>query len=95
MLEIERVPVSDHTLEIKDKVIAKLEKELEEVGETCKKIKQDRDNYLNQLLDSRDKLYRSDYQVQNQKKIIEDTKKTLERYEKENKALRELVGLWI
>jgi archaellum component FlaC len=33
--------------------------------------------------------------MENQRKIIENIKNTLERYEKENKALRELVALWV
>jgi hypothetical protein len=39
--------------------------------------------------------YHYDYVTENQKKTIEKINKTLERYEKENKALRDLVGLWI
>lgn len=51
--------------------------------------------YLDQLLDTRHDLIKKDYDVENQKGIINHLGKTLERYEAENKALRQLVGLWI
>jgi chromosome segregation ATPase len=57
-------------------------------------LREQKENYLNQLLDTRHKLIQQDYTVENQKKALIDTRKTLERYEKENKALRQLVGLW-
>jgi predicted RNase H-like nuclease (RuvC/YqgF family) len=41
------------------------------------------------------KQYQSSYEIENQKKRIADIGKTLERYERENKALRELIALWI
>jgi predicted RNase H-like nuclease (RuvC/YqgF family) len=41
------------------------------------------------------KQYQSSYDMENQKKRIRDLGKTLERYERENKALRELIALWI
>jgi predicted RNase H-like nuclease (RuvC/YqgF family) len=41
------------------------------------------------------KQYQSSYDMENQKKRIQDLGKTLERYERENKALRELIALWI
>jgi predicted RNase H-like nuclease (RuvC/YqgF family) len=41
------------------------------------------------------KHYQSSYDMENQKKRIQDLGKTLERYERENKALRELIALWI
>lgn len=41
------------------------------------------------------KQYHLDYEVANQKKAIENINKTLERYERENRALRDLVSLWI
>lgn len=61
---------------------------------------------FNMLLDQRDKLqeenntliqklYNQDYIVDEQKKVIENLNKTLKRYEKENKAFRELIALWI
>jgi hypothetical protein len=41
------------------------------------------------------KQYQSSYTIENQKKRIEDLGKTLNLYEKENKAMRELLALWI
>jgi len=52
-------------------------------------------NYRNQLLETRHSIIQSDYTVENQKNQIDNLGKTLVRYEKENKALRELVSLWI
>jgi chromosome segregation ATPase len=57
-------------------------------------LREQKENYLNQLLDTRHKFIQQDYVVEEQKKALIDTRKTLERYEKENKALRQLVGLW-
>jgi predicted RNase H-like nuclease (RuvC/YqgF family) len=51
-------------------------------------LKKDYDSLVN-------KQYQSSYTIENQKKRIEDLGKTLERYERENKALRELIALWI
>jgi hypothetical protein len=41
------------------------------------------------------KQYQSSYTIENQKKRIEDIGKTLALYEKENKAMRQLLQLWI
>jgi hypothetical protein len=41
------------------------------------------------------KQYQSSYTIENQKKRIEAIGKTLALYEKENKAMRELLRLWI
>jgi predicted RNase H-like nuclease (RuvC/YqgF family) len=41
------------------------------------------------------KQYHNDYLVENQKNVIENLHKTLERYETENKAMRTLLQLWI
>jgi division protein CdvB (Snf7/Vps24/ESCRT-III family) len=51
-------------------------------------LKKDYDSLVN-------KQYQSSYTIENQKKRIEDIGKTLSLYEKENKALRELISLWI
>jgi hypothetical protein len=39
--------------------------------------------------------YKQSYLIEEQKKRIEDLGKTLKLYESENKALRELVRLWV
>jgi hypothetical protein len=53
----------------------------------------------NQLQENYDraikKQYHNDYLIENQKKALENINKTLERYEKENKALRSLLRLWM
>jgi division protein CdvB (Snf7/Vps24/ESCRT-III family) len=51
-------------------------------------LKKDYDSLVN-------KQYQSSYTIENQKKRIEDIGKTLNLYERENKALRELIALWI
>jgi predicted RNase H-like nuclease (RuvC/YqgF family) len=51
-------------------------------------LKKDYDSLVN-------KQYQSSYDMENQKKRIQDLGKTLERYERENKSLRELIALWI
>jgi cell shape-determining protein MreC len=68
------------------------------VDELSKALEQEKNlaaTYHDQLLETRDKYVRQNYTVENQKKALEQTRVTLERYEKENRALRELVGLWI
>lgn len=93
------------TSEQKQLIIEKLEakvQELEHVHNACEDVekesaryREERDNYLNQLLDTRDKLIRKDYLVENQADIIENTNKTLKLYEEENKHLKGLVKLWL
>jgi hypothetical protein len=39
--------------------------------------------------------YHKDYLLENQKKALENINKTLERYETENRALRDLLRLWM
>jgi hypothetical protein len=39
--------------------------------------------------------YQKDYLLENQKKALENINKTLERYETENRALRDLLRLWM
>ncbi len=52
-------------------------------------------NLREELLDEKQRYVQVDCMVENQKQVIKNVNKTLERYEKENKALRELVQLWI
>jgi division protein CdvB (Snf7/Vps24/ESCRT-III family) len=51
-------------------------------------LKKDYDSLVN-------KQYQSSYTIENQKKRIEDIGKTLKLYEAENKAMRELLRLWV
>ncbi|WHY76090.1 hypothetical protein QNH20_18430 [Neobacillus sp. WH10] len=93
--------VSDDKSKLIHKLRAKIEKyehivaACEDVKNEADTLKKERDNYRDQLLDTRDKLIRSDYTVENQKKHLENAGKTLVRYKKENKAFRELIALWI
>jgi septal ring factor EnvC (AmiA/AmiB activator) len=62
-------------------------------------VKNSLQDKYNQLKEDYDKIvqqnYEKDYSIENQKKRIEDLGKTLALYEKENKAMRELLALWI
>jgi archaellum component FlaC len=65
-----------------------IESELESLREEKNRLQWEYDKL-------KSKEYHQSYTMENQRKIIENIKKTLERYEHENKALRALVGLWI
>jgi len=67
----------------------------EELKNEMELIKNDRDIYLKQLLDTRHELVQLDIQVENQKDIIENLGKVIKQYTKENEHLRELIKLWI
>lgn len=98
------IEAQNERIETQAKLIEKLNNYIEEkenlnaacddVETELDSVKEERDNYRSQLLETRDKLVRLDYAAENQKKIIEDTGKVLERYERENKALRALVRAW-
>ena len=68
---------------------------LEKVVSHIKKLENESKSYRDQLLDTRHKLIQTDYTVENQKKVIDNTGKALERFVKENKAMRELIALWV
>ncbi len=68
---------------------------LEKVESYINKLENESKSYRDQLLDTRHKLIQTDYTVQNQKKVIDNTGKALERFVKENKAMRELIALWV
>lgn len=68
--------------------LAELVNELSNALETAKG---ERDNYRNQLLDTRHELTEKDYTLENLKHSFENVSKTLKLYERENKALKELV----
>jgi RNA polymerase sporulation-specific sigma factor len=95
-----------HTqLDEKDELIQTLQITVEKYERVCGSS-QDAEKEIGTLRDEKDKLqreydkivnhqYHKDYQVENQRKVIDNFKKTLERYEDENKAFRALVRLWI
>lgn len=59
------------------------------------RLREEAESWRNLYLDARQKAYDSDVTVQEQKKALENTRKTLEQYEEENKAMRQLLSLWI
>jgi predicted RNase H-like nuclease (RuvC/YqgF family) len=82
----------------KDEIIQKLEN----VNAACEDVENETASLReekNQIQWEYDKLkskeYHTSYTVENQKKRIEDLGKTLALYEKENKAMRALLQLWI
>ncbi|MED3574518.1 hypothetical protein [Cytobacillus praedii] len=89
----------------KNTLIEKLEakvSELENIHAACDDVKsevaslkEERNNYRDQLLDTRHQLMQQDYVVENQKKSLEHARTAMERYELENKAMRGLLALWI
>jgi chromosome segregation ATPase len=87
---------------LREKVIEKMQAEIQEAGTLCKSMNSELVSIRtekNNLQEEYDKLinkqFHTDYQIENQKKIVEDINKTLERYEQENKAFRTLLALWI
>jgi uncharacterized protein YoxC len=89
--EIERTAPKKPT----DEAIKELSIKLTAAEKEISRLKGEKD----QIQGDKNKLvtdkYHKDYLVENQKKIIEDLGKTLERYEKENKAMRALLQCWI
>ncbi|MFE8704115.1 hypothetical protein ACFYKX_26460 [Cytobacillus sp. FJAT-54145] len=84
----------------KDKLVKKLEAKIQEfegINSACEDVENEldslrteKDNYLNQLLDTRDQLVRKDYELENNKKSLESVNKVLKRLTKENEVLRDL-----
>lgn len=97
MCEIERVIVNNtqDLLDYREKMIINLQEELVQAGRGLKSLRDDKEKLQEQCSHLLEKQYQDDYEVQNSKKIVGNLKKTLDRYEAENKALRELVALWI
>ena len=98
MCEIERMPVSDTTQDILDyraKMIENLQEELKQAGDLCRSLRADKEQLEEQCSQLLDKQIQDDYKVENAKKIVENLRKTVERYESENKAMRELLRQWI
>lgn len=89
----------------KDALIEKLEakvSELESIHAACDDVeseltslKEERDKYRDQLLNTRHELTQLDYSYENIKKENEKMIKTMALYETENMAMRELLRLWI
>jgi chromosome segregation ATPase len=95
--DIERIQV-ENTQDIANqraKMIENLQEELKQAGELCKTLRADKEQLEEKCSQLLDKQYQDDYKVENAKKIVENLKKTVERYESENKAMRELLRQWI
>lgn len=82
-------------LEAKVKVLENLQAASKDVESEVNDLKTERDNYRDQLLETRHVLTQKDYECENMKRNIENMDKAFQRYEKENRALRELLSLWI
>lgn len=67
---------------------------VDNIEKYIQRLEEEKKSYLNQLLDTRHKLHEKDYTVENQKNVIENTRKALELCTEENKHLKGLVRLW-
>lgn len=78
------------------KALAKGNSEIvDNVEKYIQRLEEDKNSFRDQLLNTRHELIQKDYLVENQADVIENTRKTLESYERENKHLRGLVKEWI
>jgi hypothetical protein len=66
-----------------------------EVETYIERLEQQKRNAQDQYIDNLEKLKKIDYECENANKANEHIGSTLKLYEKENKALRQLVELWI
>ena len=67
----------------------------EDVENLIDKLEQDKKTYHKQLLETRDRLVRQDYELENKTKALESCDKVLKQYTVENEHLRGLVRIWI
>jgi chromosome segregation ATPase len=81
---------------------AKYEQEITNLKASCEdlenenaKLRESKNDLLTEYNKLQEAVYNNSYLTENQKKRIEDLGKTLKLYESENKALRELVRLWV
>jgi septal ring factor EnvC (AmiA/AmiB activator) len=77
--EIERIPVNDKFAELQ-KELASLREKKNQLEDKCSRML--------------DKQYKDNYEIENLRKQGEYFAKAAEKFEKENKALREVVKLW-
>jgi uncharacterized protein (DUF3084 family) len=105
-IKVENTPFEeDRTtkLEFENKQLKERLAELETVYAYCKEeadsLQKENRNLENSFIDSRDRVIKQDYQIENQKQTLVHIRKTLEQYEDENKSLRtivrELVKMWM
>jgi chromosome segregation ATPase len=88
---IERIETQKPTNESIKELAVKLTDAEKEIG----RLKEEKEKIQGEYNKVVTNQYHKDYQVENQKKIIENLKKAMERYETENRAFRELLKLWI
>jgi chromosome segregation ATPase len=67
----------------------------EDVENEIATLREEKEKLQGQYNSAITKQYHNDYLIENQKKIIGDLNKTLERYACENRAMRELLRQWI
>lgn len=72
----------------KEDKAAEYERLMAELQNELASLREENDNLIKQT-------HEDSYMIENMKKNIENLDKTLRRYEEENKALRQLVALWI
>jgi chromosome segregation ATPase len=104
------IPKQADTSEVKQKEctckgkeeIAKYEQEItnlkalcEDLGNENAKLQESKNELLTEYNKLQEAVYNNSYHTENQKKRIEDLGNTLKLYESENKAMRELIRLWI
>jgi chromosome segregation ATPase len=66
----------------------------EDVENEIATLREEKEKLLDQCSKLLDKQYKDDYRIENLKNRVDFFAKEAERFEKENKALRELVKLW-
>lgn len=78
------------------KALAKGNSEIvDNVEKYIQRLEEDKNSFRDHLLNTRHELIQKDYLVENQANVIENTRKTLESYERENQHLRGLVREWV
>lgn len=84
-----------HELEQKIEKYEHISAACEDVENEIASLREDKEKLQTEYHKVVRRLHHSDYTVENQKKVIEDTNKKMERFETENKAMRNLLALWI
>jgi RNA polymerase sigma factor (sigma-70 family) len=85
-------------LDTKDEIIEKLKNvdaACDDVESEIGSLREEKNKIQGEYDKLKSKEYHTNYEVENQKKRIEDLSKTLGLYERENKAMRELLRQWI
>ena len=89
--DIERIPVNNQTQD----ELETLHAACEDVENELARVREEKNALQWECNKLKSKEYHTSYTVETQKKRIEDLSKTLELYERENRAMRELLRQWI